>query len=142
MGNKEMKSNDKVVYVSGSFDMFHPGHLKFLKKVHEFGSFVIVGVHDDETVRKYKGNDYPIGGLFERGLCVLSCKYTDDMIMAAPAKITLDMIKTLNISVVIEGAYGKRKYDEDPYAVAKSIGIYKKLDEVYETTTENIIVRI
>jgi len=47
--------DSKVVYIDGSWDMFHAGHIKTLKKIKEGngseGIFLIVGVHNDQ-VRK------------------------------------------------------------------------------------------
>jgi ethanolamine-phosphate cytidylyltransferase len=31
-------------------------------------------VHSDEAINDYKGINYPIMNIFERGLCVLQCK--------------------------------------------------------------------
>lgn len=65
---------DKIVYVAGAFDLFHIGHLDFLEKAKTFGDFLIVGLHTDPEVNKYKGKNYPIMNLHERVLSVLACK--------------------------------------------------------------------
>jgi ethanolamine-phosphate cytidylyltransferase len=31
-------------------------------------------VHDDEVINHWKGVNYPIMNIYERGLCVLQCK--------------------------------------------------------------------
>jgi len=40
--------------------MLHVGHVRILKKAKEQGDFLIVGIHDDETVNQHKGSNYPI----------------------------------------------------------------------------------
>lgn len=35
---------------------------------------VVAGVHDDEVINHWKGVNYPIMNIYERGLCVLQCK--------------------------------------------------------------------
>lgn len=45
----EPKASDRVVYVDGTFDLFHVGHIEFLKRAKELGDFLIVGVHDDQV---------------------------------------------------------------------------------------------
>lgn len=54
--------------------MFHVGHLDFLEKARQEGDFLIVGLHTDPIVNRYKGANYPIMNLHERVLSVLACK--------------------------------------------------------------------
>jgi len=71
---KEPKPGDKIIYVSGAFDLFHIGHVDFLEKVKELGDYLIVGLHTDQEVNRYRGSNYPIMNLHERVLSVLACK--------------------------------------------------------------------
>lgn len=47
------KENRKV-YTVGCFDLFHRGHVILLKTLREFGSVLIVGIHDDESYFQLK----------------------------------------------------------------------------------------
>lgn len=71
---KSPRSDDKIVYVAGAFDLFHVGHLDFLEKARAEGDYLIVGLHTDPVVNRYKGSNYPIMNLHERVLSVLACK--------------------------------------------------------------------
>lgn len=42
-------------YVAGAFDLFHVGHVDFLERVSQEGDFIIVGLHVDSVVNRYKG---------------------------------------------------------------------------------------
>lgn len=96
------KPGQRIVYVDGGYDLFCSGHIEFLrqvmvaenevaessgwfsqeaktKRVSECGkdygpAFVVVGVHDDQVINQWKGVNYPIMNIYERGLCVLQCK--------------------------------------------------------------------
>jgi ethanolamine-phosphate cytidylyltransferase len=95
------KIGQRVVYVDGGFDLFSSGHIEFLRRVikaeedlarkegwydeqnvnERLGkgaeyppAFVVAGVHDDDVINQWKGVNYPIMNIFERGLCVLQCK--------------------------------------------------------------------
>lgn len=48
--NREPKANDRVVYISGSFDLLHNGHIETLKKARAMGDFLFVGVWADDIV--------------------------------------------------------------------------------------------
>lgn len=71
---KEPKNGDKVVYVDGGFDLFHIGHIEFLKKAKSMGDYLLVGIHDDQIVNAVKGSNFPIMNIHERVLSVLSCR--------------------------------------------------------------------
>lgn len=43
------------VFTSGSFDLFHVGHLNILEKSAALGDELIVGVSTDELIAEYKG---------------------------------------------------------------------------------------
>lgn len=96
------RPGQRVVYVDGGFDLFSSGHIEFLRQVltheekeghqrgwyepqqkeqrlKEYGedygpAYVIAGIHDDDVINHWKGLNYPIMNIFERGLCVLQCK--------------------------------------------------------------------
>ena len=82
--NREPKASDTVVYISGSFDLLHNGHIDSLKKAREQGDYLYVGVWADDMVKFYRGNNYPILSLHERVLMLLACKYVDDVVISAP----------------------------------------------------------
>lgn len=77
VGGNGSKPGQRIVYVDGGFDLFSSGHIAFLKQVAELekeGAYLIAGVHDDDVINHWKGVNYPIMNVFERGLCVLQCK--------------------------------------------------------------------
>ena len=55
------------------------------------------------------------------------------------------MITTFNISLVIKGSIGEMhegELEEDPYAVAKELGIFRVIESSSRLTTSDIISRI
>ena len=54
------KPDDTIVYIQGSFDLLHHGHLKRLQEAKKLGDFLYVGLWDDSMVKYYKGEIYPI----------------------------------------------------------------------------------
>lgn len=99
---KGVRLGQTVVYVDGGWDLFSSGHIEFLRivvqteenaakergwyaqeatqqRIAQHGEdyspvFVVAGIHDDEVINHWKGVNYPIMNIFERGLCVLQCK--------------------------------------------------------------------
>jgi ethanolamine-phosphate cytidylyltransferase len=96
--------SDVVVYICGAFDLFNAGHIAALQEARKFGTFLLVGVHDDDTVNARRGGGFPVLNLHERTLSVLSCRYADEVVIGAPGVITEDLIRTFNISIVARGS--------------------------------------
>ena len=61
--------------------------------------------------------------------------------MGAPKTITVDMIKTLNISVVVKGSSALQP-ENDPYLIPKNLGIYKEIPKIPNLSTDIIIQRV
>ncbi|XP_050675224.1 ethanolamine-phosphate cytidylyltransferase isoform X2 [Leptidea sinapis] len=138
------KPTDRVVYVAGAFDLFHVGHLDFLAAAHKQGDFLIVGLHTDLEVNRYKGSNYPIMNLHERVLSVLACKYVHEVVIGAPYSVTADLMDHFKVDVVCHGmtqiAPGVNV--TDPYLVPKERNCFKILDSGNTMTTEDIVQRI
>ncbi|KAI8333693.1 hypothetical protein BC941DRAFT_401296 [Chlamydoabsidia padenii] len=142
----EPKPTDRVVYVDGTFDLFHVGHVEFLKRAKALGDFLIVGVHDDQTVNEIKGSNFPLMNLHERALSVLACRYVDEVIIGAPYSVTEDILsKEYTVHIVAHSnTVTEPDVDgKDPYELPKQRGIYQIIDNPNSTiTTEGIINRI
>ncbi|KJP86287.1 hypothetical protein AK88_04101 [Plasmodium fragile] len=145
MESQKEKANKKVVYVDGSFDIFHIGHLKILENAKKLGDYLIVGLHSDEVVRRMKGKHFPVVSLLERTLNVLAMKVVDDVVIGAPWLISESFIKRFQIDVVVRGTvvdYFYSNNELDPYAVPKKLNIYQELSSESGITTFEIIERI
>lgn len=138
--------NSRVVYIDGAFDLFHVGHVEILKKARQLGDFLLVGIYMDQTISEIRGAQYPLMNLHERTLSVLACRHVDEVIIGAPWQVTKDMITTFNISLVVRGTVSESNplSDEldDPYAVPKSMGIFRMLESPKDLTTFSVAQRI
>ena len=65
-----------IGYLSGTFDLFHIGHLNLLRRAKDYCDYLIVGVHDSG---KWKGKETFIP-LDERKEIVGACKYVDKVV--------------------------------------------------------------
>ncbi|HEY0516188.1 MAG TPA: adenylyltransferase/cytidyltransferase family protein [Solirubrobacteraceae bacterium] len=55
-----------VVLTSGSFDLIHLGHVKYLERAKQLGDVLAVGVDSDAKIRRRKGEDRPMVPEVER----------------------------------------------------------------------------
>lgn len=68
-----------IGYTTGTYDLFHDGHVEFLKNAKSLCSYLIVGVTNDELGFNEKGKK-PILNLNQRMKIVGACKYVDMVI--------------------------------------------------------------
>lgn len=75
-GRLDNKKRVTIGYLSGTFDLFHVGHLNLLRRAKQQCDYLIVGVHDSG---KWKGKETFIP-LDERKEIVGACKYVDRVV--------------------------------------------------------------
>ncbi len=77
-GRINMNPQVRIGYLSGSFDLFHVGHLNLLRRAKDYCDYLVVGVHKDGS---HKGKDLYIP-LEERMDIVRNIKYVDEVIIS------------------------------------------------------------
>ncbi|XP_047006432.2 ethanolamine-phosphate cytidylyltransferase [Ictalurus punctatus] len=143
---KEPQLGDTIIYVAGAFDLFHIGHVDFLEAVHKLSDkpYVIVGLHFDQEVNRYKGKNYPIMNIHERTLSVLACRYVSEVVIGAPYTVSKDLLDHFKVDLVCHGkteVFPDRD-GSDPYAVPRRKGILRIVDSGNTLTTDDIVQRI
>lgn len=89
------------VFCPGVFDVFHVGHLQYIKRASEAGDYLIVGVHDDREVKRCKGIE-PVIPLAERMTIIEHLRCVDEVI----SYISIfqgPLLKALRIDVLAVG---------------------------------------
>jgi len=72
----------KKVVVTGSYDWFHSGHLRFLEQVSSFGDLYVVVGHD-ANIRLLKGEGHPLFPQAERRYIVGSIKFVKQAMISS-----------------------------------------------------------
>jgi len=134
MGNKV-----KVVYGDMVGDLFHCGHVKFLKRLSEMGNKVVVGVIGDTEAFLYKRK--PICTLEERVAVIESCKYVDHVIKNSPLYITREFIEKNNIDLVVHAHNENDNLQDIFFKVPMDMGIFKRIDYTDGISSTELIQR-
>lgn len=111
----EKELSECTVYIGGTFDMFHYGHLNLFKKCRETFKKVIVSINTDEFAEQYKRR--PSIPLNERIQMLDSCKYIDQVVVNEGG---LD--STIAISKVCPD-YIAHGDDWEEYSLMKQMGL-------------------
>lgn len=96
------------IFTSGSFDIFHQGHLNIIKKSKALCHHLIVGVSTDEVILKAKGR-LPIIPFQERISILESNRYIDEVIPQVD-KNKQKIVDEYNIDAISVGSDWKGKY--------------------------------
>lgn len=133
----------RVFYTDMVADLFHYGHLNFIKQISDLKDSddkLIVGVHNDETVSTYKRR--PVMTMGERIDILSCCKYIDKIIPDAPLHITMEYVKQHEIDLIFIPSNRTdaeiKLMVETPY----ELGLVKKVPYTTTISTSEIINRI
>lgn len=97
------RKGGKVVFTNGVFDLLHPGHVELLETARSQGDLLVVGVNDDASVKRLKGEKRPIFPLAER-MEVLAALECVDYVVPFSEDTPLELIRALDrIDVLVKG---------------------------------------
>lgn len=80
----------RTVYTKMVADLFHPGHVEFLKAARALGDRLVVHVVDDQRVKQAKR--LPIMIQQERLAVVAACRYVDEVRREGPKVISQEFM--------------------------------------------------
>jgi rfaE bifunctional protein nucleotidyltransferase chain/domain len=69
-----------VVFTNGCFDVLHAGHVGYLAWARAQGDALIVGLNEDESVRRIKGESRPIVPFARRAAVLLALRSVDAVV--------------------------------------------------------------
>ena len=97
------------MYTGGTFDLFHSGHVAFLRKCALVGS-VTVSLNTDEFIKNYKGNA-PVMSYAEREAVLLACRYVDAVVPNVGGADSTVAIELSKPDIIIIGSdWARRDY--------------------------------
>ena len=99
---------EKTVFVNGTFDILHRGHLELLRYAKTRG-YVYVGIDTDECIKGKKGPTRPIHNQEERKFLLENLKTVDEVIFFSSEPEFEELIKSLQPDIIIVGSDWKEK---------------------------------
>ena len=120
------------VFVNGTFDILHPGHLALLKFAKSKGEWLTIGIDSDQRVKKLKGESRPVNDEYARKEMLLALSVVDDVYIFNSDEQLCDLIKHINPDTMIVGS----DYEDKPVIgsqYAKQLMFFEKING-YSTT--------
>ena len=99
----------KRVFVNGTFDIVHRGHLELLECAYNIGT-VLVAIDTDRRVRELKGSSRPINNQNDRAYLLRSLKFVSGVVTFDTDQELIDTIKSYQPDVMVKGSDYKDKH--------------------------------
>ena len=122
----------KKVFVNGTFDILHVGHIALLDYAKSLGDQLVVGIDSDDRVRLLKGSNRPINSQLERGTLLSALKSVDEVFVFDTDDELRSLIQACDI--MVKGS----DYRDKPIVgqeICKQIVFFERLNG-YSTTNK------
>jgi len=121
----------KQIFVNGTFDILHPGHVQLLNYARNQGDSLLVAIDSDRRVRELKGNGRPVNTAHDRKFMLEHLRSVDS-VWVFDSDQELEDICRLHNPVMVKGSdYRGRSIIGQQYC--KEIIFYDRI-EPYSTT--------
>jgi len=131
----------KSVFVNGTFDILHLGHLALLNYAKSLGDTLFVAIDSDERIKLLKGPTRPIYDAFQRKTMLLNLKAVDEVeVFSSNEELEL-WIKQIKPSIMVVGSDWRNKTVIGSQ-YAKRLEFFERINDYSSTKTiSNIINR-
>lgn len=122
----------RKVWVNGTFDLLHYGHIKLLEFAKTKGDILYVGIDSDERIKQLKGSARPINNQITRLTVLESIRYVDVVYVFDSDSGLSNLINHVSPDFLVIGSdYLNKKIIGSEYA--KEIVFFDRISE-YSTT--------
>ena len=127
----------KRVWVNGTFDVLHPGHIKLLEFAKSQGTYLAVGLDTDERITQNKGEGRPIHTLEHRVFAISSIKYVDEVFTFGTDDELRDLMSAYKPDIHVIGSdYVNTRHKIIGIGIAEDIVFF---DRVWDYLSSRII---
>ena len=96
------RRGERIVFTNGCFDILHAGHVGYLNEARRLGDRLIVGVNDDDSARRAKGDGRPVNRL-ERRMRVLEGLAAVDWVVPFSEDTPEALLAEIRPDVLVKG---------------------------------------
>jgi len=129
------------IFVNGTFDVLHPGHLDLLNYAKSLGDFLLVAIDSDSRVASKKGADRPFNPQYNRQKLLENLKAVDEVVVFDSDLELTQTVKILRPDIMVVGSdYQDKTVIGSEYA--KQLRFYTRTTPFSSTQVlENFIAR-
>ena len=125
----------KTVWVNGTFDVVHIGHIKLLQYAKSLGGRLTVGLDSDRRVKELKGETRPVNCLQDRLDFMAAIECVDSVVYFDTADELASFIEVIKPDIMVVG----EDYIDKPVIGAEFAGEVKYFSKVPGKSTTKIL---
>jgi len=129
----------KTIFVNGTFDLLHPGHVSLLAWAKSLGDYLVVGIDTDDRVREKKGSTRPIYNQTDRGIMLVSLSAVDEVRYFDSDESLENLVKEVKPDIIVVGSDWKGKTIIGSYYAAE-LKFFDRIEEYATTKTIQCII--
>ena len=129
----------KTIFVNGTFDLLHPGHVSLLNWAKSLGDYLVVGIDTDDRVKEKKGSTRPIYNQTDRGIMLVSISAVDEVRYFDSDESLENLVKEVKPDIIVVGSDWKGKTIIGSYYAAE-LKFFDRIEEYATTKTIQCII--
>ena len=129
----------KTIFVNGTFDLLHPGHVSLLNWAKSLGDYLVVGIDTDDRVKEKKGSTRPIYNQTDRGIMLVSMSAVDEVRYFDSDESIENLVKEVKPDIIVVGSDWKGKTIIGSYYAAE-LKFFDRIEEYATTKTIQCII--
>lgn len=94
----------KRIFVNGSFDVLHLGHLRLLNYARSLGDHLCIAIDTDRRIRELKGDNRPINNLHERKTMLANLRCVDEVLVFDSDQDLIHILQAYKPDVIVKGS--------------------------------------
>ena len=99
----------KLIWVNGTFDVMHVGHIRLLEFAKSLGDYLIVGLDTDDRIKELNGQGRPVNSLASRIEFMRSIKWVDEVVNFDSDGVLSALVKSVRPVAIVVGEEYKNK---------------------------------
>ena len=128
-----------TVFINGTFDILHPGHIALLNTARSHGDYLVVAIDSDRRVQELKGISRPVNNQNDRRIMLSNLKAVDLVEIFDTDEELMNIIKTYSPSIMFKGSDWKDQTIIGGHLV-NHIEYFDRIDDYSTTNTIQHII--
>jgi D-beta-D-heptose 7-phosphate kinase/D-beta-D-heptose 1-phosphate adenosyltransferase len=94
----------RKIFVNGTFDLVHYGHISLLKYARSLGDHLLVALDSDQRVKFLKGEGRPVNDIFQRLTLIRNLKFVDNVVAFGSDDDLKRIVRSYKPDITVRGS--------------------------------------